>query len=206
MARRGEKGLTLIEVLVGLVLLGALVAMLSGALRLGLLGRETVDERAEWLDEVRVSQSFIRRYIEAARPVVWVNERRLIAAYDGRRETVSFMATMPGWRHGGGLYLVRIGREGDALVMTRRITSGGNSGFDFTEESERTILASGVARLEFSYFGQTPPNDETPRWHDEWRDQTLAPKLLRLELDYLDPARKSWPVLVVNSMIGPQPR
>lgn len=206
MARRGEKGLTLIEVLVGLVLLGALVAMLSGALRLGLLGRETVDERAEWLDEVRVSQSFIRRYIETARPVVWVNERRLIAAYDGRRETVSFMATMPGWRHGGGLYLVRIGREGDALVMTRRITSGGNSGFDFTEESERTILASGVARLEFSYFGQMPPNDETPRWHDEWRDQTLAPKLLRLELDYLDPARKSWPVLVVNSMIGPQPR
>lgn len=206
MARRGESGLTLIEVLVGLVLLGALVAMLSGALRLGLLGRETVDERAEWLDEVRVSQSFIRRYIETARPVVWVNERRLIAAYDGRRETVSFMATMPGWRHGGGLYLVRIGREGDALVMTRRITSGGNSGFDFTEESERTILASGVARLEFSYFGQMPPNDETPRWHDEWRDQTLAPKLLRLELDYLDPARKSWPVLVVNSMIGPQPR
>lgn len=206
MAGRAESGLTLIEVLVGLALLGALVAVLSGALRLGLLGRETVEARAEWLDEVRVTQTFIRRYIETARPVAWFRDRRSVIAFDGDRETVSFMATMPGWRNAGGLYLIRIAREGDRLVMTRRITSGGSDGFDFTDNAESTTLATGVARLVFSYYGRTPPLDETSRWHDEWRNQASAPELVRLDLDYSDPARGRWPVLVVGAMIGPQPR
>ena len=206
MARRGESGFTLIEVLVGLVLLGALVAMLSGALRLGLLGRETVDGRAEWLDEVRITQTFIRRYMETARPVAWYSEKRAIAAFEGGREAVSFMAIMPGWQNPGGLYQVRIAREGDRLVMTRRITSGGSGGFDFRENAEQTILATGIAKLEFSYFGQIPPVDEASRWHEEWRDQAATPRLIRLDLDYTDGDRGPWPVLVVNTVIAPQPR
>lgn len=205
MAKRGESGLTLIEVLVGLALLGALVAVLSGALRIGLLGRETVDARAGWLDEVRVTQTFIRRYIETARPVGWLRDRRSVVAFDGEREGVSFVATMPAWRNAGGLYLVRIAREGDQLVMTRRITSGGTNDFDFTANTERTILATGVARLHLSYFGHTPPIDETSRWHEEWQDQASTPGLVRLDLDYTDPAKGPWPVLVVTTMIDPQP-
>lgn len=206
MARRGESGLTLVEVLVGLALLGALVAVLSGSLRLGLLGREAVDARAEWLDEVRLTQSFMRQYIETARPVVWFRDRRSVMAFDGGREAVSFIATMPGWRHAGGVYLVRIARQGDRLVMTRRITSGATDGFDFSENAEATVLATGIARLRFSYFGIAPPQGGPPGWHDEWRDQAAAPRLVRLDLDYSDPAIGQWPILVVATLIGQQPR
>ena len=204
MTRRGERGFTLIEVLVGLTLLGALVAVLTGALRLGLLGRETVDARAEWLDEVRVTQTFVRHYIEAARPFSWIRDRRTEVAFDGEPEAVSFVAAMPGWQNPGGLYLVRIAREGDKLVMTRRITSGGTDGFDFAQDAERTILVTGIARLGFSYFGAAPPLDETPRWHDQWRGQAATPRLVRLDLTHRDGGR--WPVLVAATMIGPQPR
>ena len=92
MVRRGksgagsaQSGLTLIEVLVGLALLGALVAVLSGALRLGLLGRETVDTRAEWPDEVRVTQTFIRRYMETARPLTCFRPRPTVVPFAGYR-------------------------------------------------------------------------------------------------------------------------
>ena len=204
MAGRGERGFTLIEVLVGLTLLGALVAVLTGALRLGLQGRETVDGRAEWLDEVRVSQTFVRQYIEAARPFSWVRDRRTEVAFEGLRESVSFVAAMPGWQNPGGLYLVRIAREGDRLMMTRRITSGETDGFDFAQDAERTILATGIARLDFSYFGGAKPFDETPRWHDQWQGQAATPRLVRLDLTYRHGNR--WPVLVAAPMIGPQPR
>ncbi len=204
MARRGERGFTLIEVLVGLTLLGALVAVLTGALRLGLQGRETVDDRAEWLDEVRVTQTFFLQYIEAARPFSWIRDQRTEVAFDGEREAVSFVAAMPGWKNPGGLYLVRIARESYKLVMTRRITSGGTDGFDFSADAERTILATGIARLDFAYYGGTPPLEETPRWHDQWRGQAATPRLVRLDLTYRDGA--PWPVLVAATMIGPQPR
>ncbi len=204
MAGRGERGFTLIEVLVGLTLLGALVAVLTGALRLGLQGRETVDARAEWLDEVRVSQTFVRQYIEAARPFSWVRDRRTEVAFEGLRESVSFVAAMPGWQTPGGLYLVRIAREGDKLMLTRRITSGETDGFDFSAEAERTILATGIARLEFSYYGGATPLDGTPRWHDQWQGQAATPRLVRLDITYRDGVR--WPVLVAATMIGPQTR
>ncbi len=204
MARRGERGFTLIEVLVALTLLGALVAVLAGALRLGLLGRETVDARAEWLDEVRLTQTFVRQYIEAARPFSRVRGRRTEVVFHGEREAVSFVAAMPGWKNPGGLYLVRIAREGDRLMLTRRITSGETDGFDFSADAERTILATGIARLEFSYFGGIPPLDETPRWHDQWRGQAATPRLVRLDLTNRHGER--WPVLVAATMIGPQPR
>ena len=206
MARRGDRGFTIIEVLVGLTLLGALVAVLTGALRLGLLGRETVDARAEWLDEVRVTQTFVRQYIEIARPLSWVRNRRTEAAFEGEREAVSFIAAMPGWQNPAGLYLVRIAREGDKLVMTRRVTSGGTDGFDFSDDAESTILATGVARLNFSYYGVTPPLDDAPRWHDEWQGQASKPLLVRLKLAYGDGGRNPWPVLVVATMLDPQPR
>lgn len=206
MARRGERGFTLIEVLVGLTLLGALVAVLSGALRLGLQGRETVDARAEWLDEVRITQTFVRQYIETARPFSWVRDRRTEVAFEGLRESVSFVAAMPGWQNPGGLYLVRIAREGDRLMLTRRITSGETDGFDFTADAERTVLATGIGRLDFSYFGAAPPFDETPRWHDQWRGRAAMPRLVRLDLSYRDGGRKRWPVLVAAPMIGRQPR
>lgn len=206
MARRGERGFTLIEVLVSLTLLGALVAMLSGALRLGLIGRETVDGRAEWLEDVRISQTFVRQYIEAARPFSWVIDRRTEVAFEGSIESVSFVAAMPGWQSPGGLYLVRIAREGDRLILTRRITSGEVAGFDFSSDVERTILATGIARLDFSYFGDAPPFDGTPGWRDEWRGRAATPRLVRLEVAFGDGGRDRWPVLVVAPMIGPQPR
>lgn len=213
MVRRGksgagsaQSGLTLIEVLVGLALLGALVAVLSGALRLGLLGRETVDTRAEWLDEVRVTQTFIRRYMETARPLTWFRDRRTVVAFDGEREVVSFVAAMPGWRSPGGLYLVRIAREGDRLVLTRRITSGGTEGFDFTNHAERTVLATGVAAVNFSYSGRPPTGGGTPRWQELWRKRASLPELVGLDLDYSDPKKGQWPILVVGTMIEMQPR
>jgi general secretion pathway protein J len=66
-----QRGFTLVELLVGLTLLGLIVAVLAGALRIGLIGARTVDDRSGWLNEVRTVQGVIRRAVESSRPVVW---------------------------------------------------------------------------------------------------------------------------------------
>ena len=205
MAKHGEAGFTLVEMLVGLTLLGLIMAVLAGALRTGLVGIEAVDARAERLSEMRVTQAFIRRHLEAARPVSWLRKRRPVVAFEGQSEEVSFMAAMAEWPNAGALYLVRLAREGSRLVMIRRITSGEPERFDFGRHVERVTLATGIAGLRFSFFGPTP-DQRTAKWHERWRDQAAMPDLVRLDIDYADPAAGEWAPLLVTTMIERQPR
>ncbi len=204
-ARHGQAGFTLIEMLVAMTLLGLIVAVLAGALQGGLAGSERVDTQAERLNELRLAQAFIRRHVEAARPVSWTHDRRAVVAFEGRAEALDFVAVMPAWPARGGLYLVRLAFDDGDLVMTRRITSGEPSEFRYEDGVERRVLARDVAGLSFAYFG-TPADGRRAGWRDDWTGQYAMPELVSLALDYADPAAGRWPDLVMAPTIGAQPR
>jgi general secretion pathway protein J len=197
--------LTLVELLVGLAVLGLIAAALAGALRTGIAGRDAVEGRAERLNELRLGQAFIRRHLTQARPVKWAEGRRARVAFEGDGEGVSFVSVMPSWPSAGGLYLVRLALAGDRLVLLRRITAGEADGFAWDGETERWVLASGVASLRFAYFGAETRRDP-PRWRDDWRDRTDLPLLVRLDVAYAEPSSGRWPTLVVAPVLGAQPR
>jgi general secretion pathway protein J len=58
------------------------------------------------------------------------------------------------------------------------------------------ILLSNVAGINFAYFGRKRDQAE-PDWHAEWDDVDSLPELLRLEVEFRDGDRRSWPSLVV---------
>lgn len=205
MTRRREAGLTLIELLVGLAVLGLIAAVLAGALRTGIAGSEAIERRVERLNELRLGQAFIRRHMSQARPVKWADGRRARVAFDGDADGVSFVSVMPSWPSAGGLYLVRLALVGDRLVLVRRITAGESPGFDFDRHAERWVLASGVASLRFAYFG-AETRREPPQWHDRWRERAELPLLVRLDVAYADPGGGRWPTLMVAPMLEAQPR
>ncbi len=201
MNRRAETGFTLIELLVAITLLAAIAVLMAGAINTGVKSAREVDARAERNDALRVSQALIRRHLGAARPVQWRSDRRRVVAFEGNRNTVSFVAVMPAWPDAAGLYLVRLALRGGRLVMTRRITSGEAERFDFDSATDRVVLADGVAGLTFSYFGSDAAG-RPGKWHDRWVARAALPRLVRLE----GAAADRWPGLVVALMIDPQPR
>ena len=204
-ARRRQAGFTLVEMLVAMTLLGLIVAVLTGALQGGLAGSERVDAQAERLNELRLAQAFIRRHVEAARPVQWTRDRLTVVAFEGRADALDFVAVMPAWPARGGIYLVRLAFEDGALVMTRRITSGEPAEFRFRDGVERRVLARGVAGGRFAFFG-APADGRRAAWRDDWTGQHTMPDLVSLALDYADPAAGRWPDLVMTPTIGVQPR
>ncbi|MFQ5765783.1 MAG: type II secretion system protein J, partial [Rhodospirillales bacterium] len=123
MNSRPESGFTLIELMVSLVLVGLIVSALAGALRTGLLGAGVVQKRVERIGEVRIAHGLIRRQLETAWPVSWSENQTVYAAFEGTPESLAFITVMPPWPGLGGPHLVRIARRGEALVLTRRITS-----------------------------------------------------------------------------------
>ena len=183
MSRRAEGGFTLIELIVGLALFGLIVAVLTGALRVGLVGSDRVDEGAQRLNELRLAQTFIRRHLETARPIVWPMRRTAPLAFEGKSESVSFISILPSWPGQGGLYLVRFARIGDALIVTRRITSGEEQAFDFSRHADHTVLTDGIREVRFTYFG-ADIKDKKPKWRTSWTARTTFPRLVRLQVDF----------------------
>ena len=197
------RGLTLLELLVALALLGTITVATTAALRTGQVGGARVDARAEALNDMRLAQTFLRRHLETARPVRWRQGRRDQVAFEGDGSAVDFVAFMPAWPAAGGLYLARLEGTAAGLVMIRRPTAGETTGFDPGAEAERIVLAPAVTAIGFSYFGHQD-GDDGARWHDRWQGQTDLPQLLRMA--FQGTGAVPWPDLIVAPLLGPQPR
>ncbi len=202
-ADKRQAGLTLIELLVALSLLGLLVAALGGALGTGLAGSRALDERVERLEDTRLTQAALRRLLSRARPVQWPDGRDTVAAFAGGRERLDFLADLPGWPGRGGLHQLRLVRDGDRLVLLRRITAGEEAGFAFGDVAETSVLMTGVASIRLSYFG-AGDGDAPPQWQDAWRGRTGLPRLVRLDVTRTDGG--VWPLLSVAPALAAQPR
>lgn len=206
MDSRRAAGFTLIELLVGLTLMALITTALSGALRIGLAGTQTVTARAEGLEELRLAQGFIRRQLASARPVLWTRDNKVRAAFKGGASAVQFIAVLPDRRVGPALHQLAIGLSNNALVLQRRITSGDTQEFSVATTVERDVLVAGVAKLRFAYYGATAGADAAG-WRDDWIDQPRLPQLIRISLTFTDASgRAPWPDLIVATALSPQPR
>ncbi|MCC7046315.1 MAG: prepilin-type N-terminal cleavage/methylation domain-containing protein [Alphaproteobacteria bacterium] len=206
-AHRRQSGMTLIELVVALGLLALLVAALAGALGVSARGSVLVETRAEQGEALRIAQSTLRRYLAQARPVRTIVNQRDQVVFAGVPDGLGFIAVMPPWPSGGGLYVVRIALEeaggSRALVLTRQPTAGEGAALD--AGAERAVLVQGVAGLRWSYFGV----DEGARqgsWRPDWRGRNELPKLVRLELQFADPGMPAWPPLIVGLPLDAGPR
>lgn len=205
MNRRRQSGFTLIEMLVGLILLGLTIAIIVIALNTGLLGAGVTAARSERLNQIRAAQSVLRRQLETARPVNWADASRNKVGFDGRVASASFVSILPPWPGRGGPHLVRIARDGDRLILSQKIYSGEKPSFDFSEPVGRTVLLKDIRAIRFGYFGKAGPRAPA-KWHESWRSRTTLPSLIRLGVEFAAEAGTSWPVLIVAPAIGPRPR
>lgn len=203
---RSDAGFTLIEMLVGLVLLGLLVAGLAPSLRLGGQAWALVERQGATGTEAQTAEDFLRRSLAEAYPAAFVDEdgrRRL--AYVGTADAVAMIAPMPSYLGLGGLQVIRIGvdeHEGhrDLVALWSPLTPEARD-FEGGEETRRVVLASGIAALELRYWGRSSPS-ELPNWFENWTDHTGLPKLVRLRVTFPPGEdRPAWPDLLVRPMV-----
>jgi general secretion pathway protein J len=200
MKRAAQSGMTLVELVVALALLALIVGALAAALGTGVGANAAVGARAGGDETLRVAHTTLRRYIGQARPVKWRAGAREQIGFIGEAQSLGFTAIMPPWPGTGGFYRVRVGLEerpgGMALVLRRAPTAGERMDYDLAGAPDMAVLAEGVAALRFSYFGVEDGARE-PAWRAEWRGQRHLPRLVRLDLQFRDPAQPAWTPLVI---------
>ena len=194
-----SRGFTLIELLVALTLLALMSAVLFGGLRLGGSAAARVEAQAERLEDLRLVQSFLRRQLTSAEPVIWIVNREPMVAFDGRPDGVDFVGELPAHLATGGRQAVRLQTGPDGVLsLTWRPLGGNEQAFAF-DDARRHRLADGLDKLRFDYFGRRPI-DSPRQWHDTWQGVDGLPDLIRLRIE---DERTSWPELVIAPRLDP---
>lgn len=177
---RSERGMTLLEVLVVLMLLALTGLLLSGGMSLGSrvwerAGTGTAAKRAEGL-------ATLRRLVEQAEPPGPLDDGDSFA---GEAESVGF-ATHAGARLAGGMgQRVELYRDpaGDAVRLRIAAMEGEAPPDDLP-------MMAGVTGLSLRYYGYDEIRGEAV-WSDRWQGRTDLPLLIEFKVAWADGSSES---------------
>jgi general secretion pathway protein J len=198
MTARRARGFTLLELMIGLALLGLIMTLIFAGLQLTLRGWDTAEAAGERANRMRLAQALLARELAAVYAYRWKNSADMNLAFVGASDSVRFVSITPPRAAQGGLNLVelfvdRSGRD-VRLLMRRQIPARGQRDFARLEEEESVVLLDGLAGAAFDFFGSDTPAAK-PSWRDRWEDLQRLPRLVRVSLR--SPGSPPWPELVV---------
>ncbi len=186
-SRNRQVGFTLIEIVLAMVLLGAMMALLYSGLTFALRSWDAADANGRRVADRRLAENFLRREVAEIFPLRWKDAMRLRFAFEGRPDTLRFVSTRAAGITMGGLSLVGLRVETGAdnrtrnLMMRRAMADGDAEDFAPLERAEPTLLYAGIDGVALSYFGAG--NDFTePTWTDTWQFPNRMPQLVRLRV------------------------
>jgi general secretion pathway protein J len=205
-----QLGFTLLELLISITLLGMILVLLFGGLRLGVRSWDAVQGQVDNLNTVRSVERFLRREMSMAFPYRWTGLKGQHIAFLGTRNQVSFVAQLPSRIGDGGLYVVsleleRSGKE-KRLLWRQTPLSPEMQDFSTLAQSQELVLASTelstVEDIWLSYFGRETEK-AAPIWTQAWASQARLPMLIRIQVKFADGSE--WPDFVVAPMLTSEP-
>jgi general secretion pathway protein J len=202
-----QKGFTLLELLISITLLGMILVLLFGGLRLGVRSWDAVQQQVDNLNTVRSVESFLRREMALTQPYRWKAGTGQRLAFLGERSKINFVAQLPARIGGGGLYAMALEIEhsskGRRLVWKHVPLTPLLEDFSVVSQAPEIILAetelSAVDDIWLTYFGRT--NDSaTPVWMDRWESDAGLPMLIKIQVRFANGSE--WPDFVVAPMLA----
>jgi len=202
-----QAGFTLLELLIAITLLGLILVLLFGGLRLGVRSWDAAQASVDTMNTVRAVEGFLRREMGRAYPYRWKSGAGQRMAFLGERDKLSFVAPLPSRIGAGGLYLMSVTVEDDGngkhIVWKHLPVSVQMQDFSALEEVSGMALAStelrDVEEAWLSYFGQEKDGAE-PRWMDRWEHASRLPQLIRVQVRLR--GGEEWPEFVVAPMLA----
>lgn len=199
------RGVSLIEMVIALAILGMMGTLALGGLRLGVRTWETVGQRVESESRTQIVRAFLRRTLSQATPVLQVEaEGRPHPLFAGGGESLLLVAPLADYLGLGGLQRLELtvedmdGGDKRRLVLTRTPyhapdrEAGGDAAA--ADEPERHVLLEGVNEIQFDYLRDT--GDGGREWAGSWADEPKLPLAVRLTVETQE-RRPPWPDLVV---------
>lgn len=194
-----QRGFTLLELLIAMTLMGIMLVLLFGGLRLGARSWEAAVTQADKNEHMRLVQQFMRRQLSYVESAHWLVDGVQQLAFEGQSQRLQFVAPLAAWSGQGGLYVLifEVAEDslgGKSLLLQRAFfQSDMEEALEDEDKIEETLLLEQVNDVHFTYFGSERLN-EAPEWHERWEAQRELPWLVRVEFDLEE---GDWPDLVI---------
>jgi prepilin-type N-terminal cleavage/methylation domain-containing protein len=187
-----SRGFTLLELLIGMTLLGFILALLFGGFRLAANSWNAVEERAERAADEQAGRAVVQRLVTYAQPLHWKLPTGPRLAFEGQPEALRLVAPLGGQI---GLRVVELAVEPDDSpdphgtpgAAVRIVLRHGSLRYDIEQFAESVRdqtgrpLLGGLREATFSYFGPEKRGD-TAQWLGQWTNPEQFPALVRLHL------------------------
>jgi general secretion pathway protein J len=206
--RKRDDGFTLVEMLISILILALVTGMLLDALRLVThsVGRET--SRLDRSSQIALVQNFVRAQLGDAQRIVLSAGSAAPVDFTGEVDRLVFISPAPASVAFGGLQRLRLVCNAGTSAAGGTIEADWQPYRDGSGAAlavENRVLLDHVSTAVFAYFGSTRAN-EPLEWHDEWREMSDLPLLVRLAVVFSD--GRTMPELIVALPLAtvPAPR
>ena len=174
-----EAGFTLLELTISIALIGIIVLIIAGAMRLGFRSVDSGEKKIESLERMRASLNIIDSQIQSEMPLTYDDEGVRKFYFKGERKFMQFATNYSIW-----------GGEKGYVVAAYKVESGDN-GKEVLYVSENIIgiegkrdtkLFDNFETIYFEYFFKDPTEEEG-EWVDQWTDEKVnIPEKIKLHL------------------------
>ena len=221
--RPGERGFTLVEMLVALVVLALIMGLLASGARLLRGTGDRLADAAAAMAEVTLVAELLQTRLGDAIILEVGRAGQTIAAFDGTAERLRFVSLALSIAPGEPLVAMELAmepamesgqEEAGGLVLARAELAAAEPGFAALDDPDRAVrrrLSGGVSGLGLAYLGQKV-GAGSASWHDSWQDQPVLPRAVRVALVHprLDlppiivPIRQTLGTLCPTTEAGPE--
>lgn len=197
--RCSRRGFTLIELVVAMSILGLLMAMGFGLMRLGAQSWNKVNSLAENVAEIEAVQNLLRRELVQAYPEVSPAGNSSEISFTGDLDSVIFKAPLPAALGPKGpvemrLYIAAGHPAGKQLVMAWRQNTDASSW-------QESVLLTGINHARWSYYGLAGEMKQAG-WQPSWQRKTVLPQAIRLDIAFSAGDTRLWPLFIVAPKIS----
>ncbi len=175
---KGAFGFTLLELLISIVMLGIIILIIVGAMRLGFRSVDAGEKKMESLERIRASFNIMDSQIQSLVPLTYVEEGETKFYFAGDKESLQFSTNYSIWGGQKGYVVVtyKVLSEDNgkpALYASENIVGIGSS--------EETKLLDNFDALYFEYFYKDP-TEEVGTWVEQWTDTLNMPEKIKVHL------------------------
>lgn len=193
-----QAGFTLLELMIGLALLGLILLLLFSALRMGSRAWDSGEKVLTESNTRVVVSAYLRRALAQVQPWRFTGDTGQVLAFMGDDHKLRYAGLLPSQSGRAGLRLIALEIEDGRLLLRHRSPGADTRGFDVLDGADKIVLLEGVRSMALSYFG-AEQSDAEATWRNTWHSETALPKLVRVTL--VDSAGNVWPELVAAPML-----
>jgi len=175
---KSRAGFTILELTISIALIGLIVLIMVGAMRLGIRSIDSGEKKIESLERTRSSLNILDSQIQSQIPLTYDDEGIKKYYFVGDRELLQFATNYSIW-----------GGQKGYVVVTYKVYSD-NSGKQVLYASENVIgldnnrevrLSGTFDKIYFEYFYKDPTEEEG-KWIEQWADDVNIPEKVRIHL------------------------